>query len=80
MKIFLSHTSERWLFKQSAELQNRIIEKLIFISYQPNPLNFAKCINKKLFRFRIGDYRAIFVVEQNEIHIASIERRDKAYD
>jgi mRNA-degrading endonuclease RelE of RelBE toxin-antitoxin system len=32
------------------------------------------------YRFRIGDYRALFKVENNILKVAKIERRDKVYD
>ncbi len=54
----------------------RIIKKLIFFSNQKNPLSFAKkLVNSPLgqFRFRIGDYRAVFDVMKNgEIRILFI--------
>ena len=36
--------------------------------------------NKDYFRLRIGNYRAIYVIDGNKVKIAKILPRSKAYD
>lgn len=63
------------------EVHERTYKKLCFFASQQNPLRFAKRVsNTPYFRFRIGDYRILFEMYDDSIHIAKIERRDKAYD
>jgi len=48
--------------------QKRIAQKLRFYISQDNPLHFAKKLkdtNLGTYRFRIGDYRAIFDIDDN---------------
>ena len=45
----------------------RIIKKIFFFSQQPDALAFAKKLTNPLlgqYRFRIGDYRALFDVDR----------------
>lgn len=64
------------------EIQKRIIKKLDFFISTSNPLNFAeKLINFEIgeYRFRIGDYRAIFDVEEERIIILTVGHRREIY-
>jgi len=59
-------------------IAKRITDKIKFYASQKDPLEFAKQlinIDEKRYRFRIGDYRAVFRVENNgEIKILMILR------
>lgn len=46
---------------------NRIIEKLSFFIAQENPLLFSKKLvgRENTYRFRIGDYRATFSIQED---------------
>lgn len=64
------------LRKLDLQIAQRIVKKIFFFSQQKNPLAFAKPL-KNLgtgrYRFRIGDYRAIFQVDSNgELQILMI--------
>lgn len=56
----------------------RIVRKIYFYSQQKNPLSFAKSLRHcplGSYRFRIGDYRAIFdVAKDGTIHVLMILR------
>jgi len=63
-------------------IQKRIITKLDFFCKQENPLLFAKPLTDHRtgnFRFRIGEYRVIFDVENDEIKIHHIGHRREVY-
>lgn len=50
----------------------RIIEKIKFYAEQENPLSFAKQLKgftPNRYRFRIGDYRAIFIMDDKNLEI-----------
>lgn len=81
MQVNYSYKAMRWLDEAPLQLRKRIIDKICFYSFQDDPISFAKYIPEKMaYRFRIGDYRAIFTIENNLLKVAKIERRDKAYD
>lgn len=67
-------------------LARRIDKKLEFFSLQNNPLQFAKHLTNADFgkyRFRIGDYRVIFDLDQDGtitvLFILSIKHRREVY-
>lgn len=70
------------LSKLPKDVQKKIIKKLdYFISY-PNPLSFAEnLVNFEIgqYRFRIGDYRVIFDVEDKKIIILTLGHRREVY-
>ena len=58
-----SENAIRDLKKLDLPIARRIAEKILFFSEQENPLAFAKPLRNLgagRYRFRIGDYRAIF--------------------
>ncbi len=65
MKYELQYTNKAWADLQKIDRQNaeKIVKKLRYFLEQPDPIKNAKALKgiyKELFRFRIGDYRAIF--------------------
>ena len=82
MKIVLSVTARDQVNRLPFEVHERIINKLYFFAQQPHPLHFAKSVSQTpYYRFRIGDYRALFyIVSPDTICIMKIERRDKVYN
>jgi mRNA interferase RelE/StbE len=72
----------RTLKKLPKDVQVRIITKLDFFVEQENPLQFAEyLINSDIgsYRFRIGDYRVIFDVDENEIVVLAVGHRREIY-
>lgn len=64
------------------DLQGRIIKKLTFFSNQENPLMFSKPLVNlppSTHRFRVGDYRISFYIDQNTIYIDRIKHRREVY-
>lgn len=83
MKIFYTHKAEKQFRSLPRLIKKRIADKMRFFAAQNDPLKFAKHLtdyNEGEFRFRVGDYRLIFDVENKTIFIIKIEKRDKAYD
>jgi mRNA-degrading endonuclease RelE of RelBE toxin-antitoxin system len=81
MKIYLSYKAEDMLGKLPFDTQIRIRDKIIFLMNQESVFSFAKYIAvEKCYRFRVGNHRLKFIIENNEIKIISIRPRDKAYD
>jgi mRNA interferase RelE/StbE len=70
------------LEKLPKDIQKRIIKKLEFFASSTNPLQLASILtNFELgsYRFRIGDYRVIFDMDQNIILILSLGHRRNIY-
>lgn len=81
MKIYVSFKAELQLRDLPLPVQNCIIDKIQFYMNQENLFSFAKkLINHDEYRFRIGDYRVLFIIEDDSLKIVKIESRDKAYN
>jgi mRNA interferase RelE/StbE len=83
MDIFYTNKAADQLRDLPTLSQKRIANKMRFYARQPNPLRFAKRLvdfKEGEYRFRIGDYRVIFDVQQETIFVLKIDKRDKVYD
>lgn len=72
----------RDLQKLPKQVQKRIIKKLDFYCSAQNPLSFADyLIHFEIgsYRFRIGEYRAVFDVEGERIIILTLGHRREIY-
>jgi len=70
------------LEKLPKELQKRIIKKIQFFALSENPLHFSKPLIKlppSTHRFRVGDYRIAFYIEENILYIDRIRHRREVY-
>lgn len=68
--------------KLPPQIRKRILKKLKFYSLQENPLRFAEKLRDRRFgeyRFRIGDYRILFDVENHKITILKVGHRKDIY-
>mgnify|MGYP001600815676 CR=1 FL=1 len=68
--------------KLPPQIRKRILEKLKFYSFQENPLRFAEKLKDYEFgeyRFRIGNYRIIFDVNDKVIIILKVGHRKDIY-
>lgn len=63
-------------------VQKSIIKKIKHYCSSPDPLHYADSVEGakgKVYRFRIGDYRAIFDWERNHILVVKIGKRGDVY-
>lgn len=83
MKLVFNEKSLKQLRKITQQDQQRIIGKLEYYASFDNPLSFSKTMvrsNLGEFRFRIGDYRVIFEInESNTIRVLKIGHRRDIY-
>jgi len=82
MEIHYTYKAAGNLEKLPKEIQKRIVKKMRFYATQSDPLQFAERLIEPReggFRFRIGDYRAVFDVVSKKIFVLAIKKRDKAY-
>ena len=80
--VDLSQKSQKFLEKLDNHIKERLVDRLKKLGDNPIPSD-AKFITRenrdKVFRCRIGDYRALYKVKDNEriVLIAKIDKRPK---
>lgn len=82
MRLSFSEIAFKQLSKLTHHIQNIINNKLDFYLSQDNPLDFAERLTDYgvgEWRFRIGDYRIIFDVEDDTIIILKVGHRKDIY-
>ena len=83
--VELSQKAQKFLEKLDSHIRSRIEDRLRNLKDNPVPSD-AKfiCRDKgdKVFRCRIGDYRALYKVKDKEkiVLIAKIDKRPRVYD
>lgn len=66
----------------SPQIRKRLAAKLEFFIDQENPLDFAEPLTKPAdaqYRYRVGDYRILFDVEDHNIVILRVQHRSEVY-
>lgn len=82
--VELSQKSQKFLDKLDKHIRERVEERLRKLGEEPMPSD-AKFITReggdKIFRYRIGDYRALYKVKDKEkiVLIAKIDKRPRVY-
>ena len=75
-------TSLKGFKKLSKDVQVRIIGKLDYFCSQEDPINFAEPLTRSNlgeYRFRIGDYRVSFDLEDEILVIHDVDHRKDIY-
>ena len=82
--VELSQNAAKFLEKLDINISNRIKEKLKTLAANPVPSD-SKFItrenNDKVFRIRMGDYRALYKLKEPEkiVLISKIDKRPRVY-
>ena len=82
-KIIITRKAEKDLNKLPANIKNKITQKIITLSKNPNALvnNITKLVGEKdLYRLRVGNYRVIYTDTLAILYIEKIKPRGKAYN
>lgn len=82
MKYLFRPSAEKKFGKFDSQIQRRIIKKLEFIISTLNPLDWAEALTQNTigqYRFRIGNYRVIFDVEDDCLVVLSVGHRREIY-
>ena len=82
--VELSQKAAKFLDKLDKNLSERIKERLRILSENPVPSDakfIARGDNDKVFRIRIGDYRALYKLKEKQkvILIAKVDKRPRVY-
>ena len=66
--IIFSKQADKFFDKQSKDICNRILSKVNKLSTEPHPSGSKKIEGSDdLYRIRVGDYRVIYKVVDNEL-------------
>lgn len=82
MKYLFRLSAEKQFLKLNPVIQKRIVEKLSFYLQSPSPIIFAERLTNYeigTYRFRIGDYRVIFDLEDDTLIILKVGHRREIY-
>ncbi len=84
-EVHLSQDADGFLEKLDTHISERIKNRLKRLSDEPHPSD-AKFITRDydgemLFRYRIGDHRALYKVKENEkiVLVTKIDKRPRVY-
>lgn len=83
--VELSQRAQKFVDKLDSHLKERIENTLKRLENNPVPSD-AKFVGReggeKIFRYRIGDYRALYSVNENKkiILVIKIDKRPRVYD
>ena len=85
-QVHLSQHAEKFVDKLDKHIRERIEERLKRLALNPFPSD-AKFIGRdelheKVFRYRIGDFRALYKVKEAEkkVLIAKVDKRPRVYN
>ncbi|MFW5991205.1 MAG: type II toxin-antitoxin system RelE family toxin [Candidatus Nanoarchaeia archaeon] len=84
MRIFKTARVKKFLSKLNKNIADSIVKRLRKLKDNPIPKD-AKSIGRHegdmVFRYRIGDYRALYRVEEknNKIVVVKIDKRPRVY-
>lgn len=83
--VDISQRAQKFLDKLDSHIRERIEKTLKRLENNPVPSD-AKFIGRengdKIFRYRIGDYRALYSINENKkiILVIKIDKRPRVYD
>lgn len=81
-KLLYKKPAVKSIQKLTPQIKKRLRIKLEFFAGQENPLLFAKTLTKPAdaqYRFRVGNYRVLFDMEDNNIVILLVQHRKDVY-
>lgn len=65
--------------KSELEIRKRVLNKIDNLLVNPFPNDVKSVKGKGLFRVRVGNYRILYEIEEDEIVIFKIEKRGNVY-
>ena len=80
--LIFTKNAARDIAKLDPALKKRIKNKLVFYIGHDDPLAFAKTLagdKYGAYRWRVGDYRVVFDVEETKIVVLQVQHRRDIY-
>ncbi|OVE79311.1 hypothetical protein BVY00_00585 [bacterium G20] len=81
-KFLITKRAKQDLDKLPVTIRKRIRDKLQFFIANDEPLHFAEKLKERKegdYRFRIGAYRIVVIVEEKIIYIVRVQHRREVY-
>ena len=81
-ELIYSPSASKELEKLDTSTQERIITALERLRIRPESCDIRRLVGMLGYRFRVGDHRVIFDIEQKKLHILvlKIRHRKNVYD
>jgi len=79
-KIIWDEKAYEGLNKLENSISRRITKKVYELSENPFSKDIKRLKGRNDFRLRVGDYRVIFSIEENNIQILKVGHRKNIYD
>lgn len=80
-QVIIKKPVEKELDSLSAKLRERIIQRLLALEENPRPQGVKKLQGEESYRLRIGDYRALYSIDdkKKEILVYAVGHRREVY-
>ena len=78
MQIFLSSKAEKQLSKLPRKMRDVIISRIERLAEDPLARS-KKLRNREGWRYRVGDYRVLYTIENKKLIILSVAHRKEVY-
>ena len=81
--ITFARSARKELESLDSQIINRVLPKIESLAKEPRPAGCRKLKGEKnLWRVRIGDYRVVYAIYDNEqrVDITGVRHRSKAYE
>ena len=72
-EVLIERSAQKQLKKIAAPNFNRIIKAIHALGNNPRPSGYKKLTGRDGYRIRIGDYRVIYLIEDNVLKVFVIE-------
>ncbi|NEO86204.1 MAG: type II toxin-antitoxin system RelE/ParE family toxin [Spirulina sp. SIO3F2] len=82
-RLTIARSAQKSLAKLPNQIRDRILEQIDFLQTEPRPPGVRKLKGqKKSWRLRVGDYRVVYVVDDQikQIDIVRIRHRQDVYN
>lgn len=81
MKVFYSKRAEKEILVLEKNLAQKIASKIADLEINPYPHGYEKLSGNKGYRIRIGDYRAVYLIDKvsKTVTIIKVKHRREVY-
>ena len=80
-KVTIIPSAQKEITKLPKHVQNKVLKAIISLSENPRPHGCKKLVGTDSWRFRIGEYRIVYSIEDNVllIEVIRIAHRKEVY-
>ena len=79
LRVRLSHKAEKELVRLNEPIRGRIVNALDALEYVKPKGDIKPLVGSLYSRVRVGNYRILFLIDDDEIRVHSIQPRGQAY-